>query len=74
MKSRVHFVVQPRLLDIKDAASYLSVSEWTLRSWMQDGLIGPVELPSVRKTREKNRRLLFDVQALDAFVNTRRRA
>lgn len=74
MKARVYFVVQPRLLDIKGAAAYLSVSEWTLRAWMADGFIEPVTLPTVRKSAEKNRRLLFDVRSLDAFVDARRQA
>lgn len=74
MKSRIHFVVTPRLLDIQSAAVYLSVSEWTLRSWIADGLLAPVELPSVRNKREKNRRLLFDRLALDSFVDARRSA
>ena len=71
MKVAVQFVVTPRLLDIKDAAAYLGVSEWSLRSWIADGLIKPIELPSVSKTREKNRRLLFDVKSLDVFVDSR---
>lgn len=74
MKSRVHFVVQPRLMSLPDSARYLGVSEWSLRSWMEDGLIEPVNLPSVRKTQEKNRRLIFDRLDLEAFADARRRS
>ncbi len=74
MKVAVQFVMTPRLLDIKDAATYLGVSEWTVRAWIADGLIKPIDLPTVRKTREKNRRLLFDTKSLDAFVDARRSA
>jgi len=71
VKARIHFVVTPRLLDIASSAAYLGVSEWTLRSWVEDGLLSPVDLPAVRRTRDKNRRLLFDIKALDVFCDSR---
>jgi len=76
----VHAVVTitPRLLDVGAAASYLGgVSVSTVRSWIKDKLITPVNLPGVKQSlgrakKETNRRLLFDRIDLDAFVEGRR--
>ena len=67
-----------RLLDVKNAARYLSVSEWTVRDWAAQGLFPVVELPSRRpregeRPRRAFRRLLIDVQELDRFIEARQR-
>jgi len=59
--SRGSSTVHPRLLGIRDAALYLSVSSWTLR-----GLVWSGQLPEVRI----GRRLLFDLGDLDHLIET----
>jgi excisionase family DNA binding protein len=60
--------MNPRLLSVTETASYLGVSTVTIRRWVASGHLQPVRLPSVRRTGEPGRRLLFDVQDLDALV------
>lgn len=48
-----------RLLSLRDAAAYLSLSYWTLRKLVRSG-----ELPSVRV----GRRILVDREDIDAWV------
>jgi excisionase family DNA binding protein len=50
---------QARLLSLKDAAIYLSLSHWTLR-----GLVWRGDLPSVRV----GRRILIDRNDLETFI------
>ena len=50
---------QARLLSLRDAAVYLSVSHWTLREMIWRG-----DLPSVRV----GRRILIDREDLDRFI------
>lgn len=59
--ARVSSPVRQRLLGIHEAASYLSVSSWTIRDLVWSGA-----LPEVRI----GRRLLFDVKDLDALIET----
>jgi excisionase family DNA binding protein len=61
----------PRLLDVQAAASYLSVSVWTIRDLVDAG-----ELPRVRLSvgRSEVRRLLFDRRDLDRLVDRARGA
>ncbi len=61
-----------RLLDVKGAALYLSVSAWTVRDFVAEGELQPVELPSRRRPGERLRRLLFDRADLDALIERRR--
>lgn len=66
--------LSPRLLDVHNAARYLSVSTWTIRDWVAAGLLVPVELPPLRpregdRRKLRLRRLLFDRTALDRFVD-----
>lgn len=63
----------PRLLDMRAAASYLSVSRWTVRALIESGHLRPVRLPSVRRPGEQGRRLLVDVRELDAAIERWRR-
>ena len=62
----------PRLFDVRSAATYLSVSIWTVRSWVEKGELRPVPLPSLRRQGQSLRRVLFDRTDLDAFVERRR--
>jgi hypothetical protein len=57
-----------RLLDVEASGVYLGVSPWTIRSWIAEGHLRPVELPSTRSRRETNRRVLLDRIDLDTFV------
>ena len=56
--------VRPRLLGVREAALYLSLSHWTVRQLVWDG-----QLPAVRI----GRRLLFDVRDLDALIDRSKR-
>jgi len=72
-------MLSPRLLDVHRAAIYLGVSSWTVRDWAAAGYIVPVALPPLRpregdRRRVRLRRLLFDRQALDKFVDGLRAA
>jgi excisionase family DNA binding protein len=51
--------VQPRLLDIKGAARYLSTTVWQMRS-----LVWEKKIPHLRL----GRRILFDIADLDNLV------
>ncbi len=51
--------ITPRLLGLKSAAGYLSLSYWTVRELIWRG-----EIPSVRV----GRRILVDREDLDAFI------
>ena len=53
--------VRPRLLGVREAAAYLSLSHWTVREMAWRG-----EVPEVRL----GRRLLFDLRDLDALIET----
>jgi hypothetical protein len=58
-----------RLLSIGEAAKYLGgISPWTLRGLVAGKHVKPVRLPSVRHPGEQGRRLLFDVNDLNALV------
>jgi len=64
-----------RLLDVKAAAEYLGgISTWTVRSYVTEGHLRRVNLPSVHHPGANNRRLLFDRADLDAFIESRRDA
>ena len=56
--------ITPRLLNIKQAAQYLSVAVWQLRHLEWEG-----ELPSVRNL---GKRILFDVKDLDRLVDQKK--
>ncbi len=66
--------LSPRLLDVHSAASYLSVTAWTISDWVADGHLVPVDLPPLRpregdRRKLRLRRLLFDRARLDEFVD-----
>jgi excisionase family DNA binding protein len=54
-------VMHKRLLDVKTAAGYLSISRSLLYQWAAEGKIPIIKL---------NRRTLFDVNKLDEFVDS----
>lgn len=68
----------PRLLTIRDAAAYCSVSFWTMRDWIAAGLIPTIQLPPLRpregaKPTTQLRRVLIDRHDLDVFIEARKR-
>lgn len=56
----------PRLLDLKAAAAYLSVSTWTLRDYLAAGLLPLVKLP--RPGGGTLKRILVDRVDLDRLI------
>jgi hypothetical protein len=67
--------VAPRLLDVVQTARYLGLSKWTIRGFVEQGVLTPVGLPSVNSTDSRRiRRILFDRQDLDAFVEKHKSA
>lgn len=64
-----------RLMTLKQAATYLGLSYWTLRDYALAGRIQPVKLPPLtaregEKQKADLRRILFDKKDLDAFVDS----
>jgi excisionase family DNA binding protein len=57
-----------RLLDVDQAAAYLGVSVWTVRSLIADKHLGTVKMPSVKHRGETTRRVLLDVHELDRCI------
>jgi predicted site-specific integrase-resolvase len=62
-------VIKPRLLDTKDAASYLGVSETRVREYVKYGKLRSVTLPHPYKSAKDTRKLLIEVSELDAFID-----
>ena len=52
----------PRLLTMRQAAEYLAVSYWTVRSWVESGKMRAVRLPG------DGRLLRIEVAELDRLV------
>lgn len=63
---------EPLCLDVKGAAASIGVSVWTLRSWIDDGLIKTVKFPSSKHPGEISRRILISVDDLRDFVQRHR--
>jgi hypothetical protein len=59
--------VWPRLLGLAQAAAYLSLSVWTIREYLAEGILRRVELPSA--TCGTTRRVLLDRADLDRLVD-----
>lgn len=55
-----------RMLRLRDAAEYLSLSQWKLRQLIADG-----KLPFVQS--EEHGRIQLDLKDLDAFIETHKR-
>jgi hypothetical protein len=56
----------PRLLDLPTTATYLGVSEWTVRDLDAAGVLRRVRIPLPNGT--ELRKLLYDVRDLDQLV------
>lgn len=71
--------LQPRLLNLHQAAQYLGLSYWTCRDYVLADLIPAVHLPPLRpregatQRRSDLRRILLDRCDLDAFIESRKR-
>ena len=59
MKNQTDQLVQKRLLDVKTAANYLSISRSLLYQWIDKGRIPALKI---------NTRTLIDVYDLDNFI------
>jgi excisionase family DNA binding protein len=59
-KATVTPTIQPRLLNIEDAAAYLSTTVWAMRK-----LVWAKDVPHIKL----GTRLLIDKQDLDSFIN-----
>lgn len=60
--------ILPRLLDVKQAAFYLSLSTWTVRDLIASGKLKTVRIPHPFKEGKFLDRQLLDVRDLDAFI------
>jgi len=58
--------IAPRLLTLRQAAEYLAVSYWTLRSWTESGKLPAVRLPG------DGRLLRVERSALDKLIEQSR--
>ena len=70
--------IEPRLLNMRQAAAYLGCSFWTARDYILQGLIPAVDMPPLRaregdRQRKTLRRVLVDRTDLDAFIESRKR-
>ena len=63
----VSIQLEARLLNVSEAARYLGVRVWTLRSLTWNKVLTPVQVGA-------SRRLLYDRSDLDAFVEKQKRA
>lgn len=81
--ARVTLATWPRLLDIHLAAQYLSIGESTVRDYIADRILQPVELPgSTLRDKAGNiiahskarriSKILIDKADLDALIDLRR--
>jgi hypothetical protein len=59
-------VITPRLLDLEAAATYLSVSPWTIRDLEAKGVLPRVRVPL--PNGGELRKLLFDKADLDRLI------
>lgn len=59
--------IGPRLLDVEDAARYLSVSSDTVRDLLARGALSRIELPGVR-------RVLVDIADIERLIESARRS
>ena len=55
-------MVAPRLLTMRQAAEYLGVSYWTVRSWVESGKLRAVRLPG------DGRLIRIEIAELDRLV------
>jgi excisionase family DNA binding protein len=73
-RERALAAIQPRLLDVDQAAAYLSISTDTLTRLVHTGAIGVVRIPVERNRRTgrglvgMSRRILIDRHELDELI------
>ena len=60
--------VSPRLLDLHVSAGYLGLSEWTIRTLEQQGILKRVRIPL--PNQGELRKLLFDKADLDQLIES----
>ena len=60
--------VSPRLLDLHVSAGYLGLSEWTVRTLEQQGILRRVRIPLANAV--ELRKLLFDRADLDRLIDS----
>ena len=60
--------VSPRLLDLHVSAGYLGLSEWTVRTLEQQGILKRVRIPL--PNHGEVRKLLFDKSDLDQLIES----
>jgi excisionase family DNA binding protein len=65
--------VLPRLLTIQQAADYVGVSHWTIRSWLDRGVLAAVRLPAIRAGLD-GRLIRVELAALDRLIEQSRPA
>lgn len=58
----------PLLFDVKAAAAACGVSGWTLRTWIDNGQLATVKVPSTRHPGEVSRRVLISAADLQDFI------
>ncbi|MFQ5946731.1 MAG: excisionase family DNA-binding protein [Anaerolineae bacterium] len=61
-RARQHSGISPRLMTMREAAQYLAVSYWTVRTWVENGKLPAVRLPGGGKL------LRIEVEELDRLV------
>ena len=66
-----HESTAPRLLTLQEAAAYASVSYWTIRSWIERGVLQVVRLPAVRPGAD-GRLVRVERAALDRLIEAAR--
>jgi excisionase family DNA binding protein len=64
--------VTPIAVSVEQAAALLNVSVTTVRSYVEQGLLATVRLPSARHDGERSRRVLIAVSDLEIFVQQHR--
>jgi len=60
-------VIEPRLLSVREAARYLGVAVWCLRSLVWEKQLTPVKIGA-------SRRFVFDRADLDAYIERQKKA
>lgn len=62
----------PLCVDVKEAATLLRISVWSVRRHIDDGDLPTVQFPSGKIPGTRSRRILIAVADLEAFVATHR--
>ncbi len=62
----------PLLLNVKQAAQALGISEWSVRHLIADGVLPTVKLPSSKRPGEDSRRILVALSDLEELIRRHR--